>query len=79
MFDEHTNKLEESTAESILFGPRGTEARYCVKQSGVKTHRSIPRCFPTVRLLWEKSITVGYEVVLARSLDLSISAAATAL
>lgn len=30
-------------------------------------------------LLWEKSISVGYEVVLARSLDLSISAAATAL
>lgn len=30
-------------------------------------------------LLWEKSISVGYEVVLARSLDLSISAAATTL
>lgn len=37
-----------AAAESLLFGPRGTEARYCVKQSGAKTHRSIPRCFPTV-------------------------------
>lgn len=49
VFDQHTNKLEKSTAESLLFGPRGTEARYCVEQSGVKTHRSIPRCFPAVR------------------------------
>lgn len=28
-----------STAESVPFGPRGTEARYCVKQSGVETHK----------------------------------------
>lgn len=48
-FDQHTSKPEESTAQTILFGPRGTEARYCVKQSGVKTHKSIPRCFPTLR------------------------------
>lgn len=48
VFDQRTSKPEESTAQTILFGPRGTEARYCVKQSGVKTHKSIPRCFPTV-------------------------------
>ena len=38
-----------------------------------------PDVFLQYALLWEKSISVGYEVLLARSLDLSISASATAL
>lgn len=44
-----TQTSERRVLQNLLFGPRGAEARYCVKQSGVKTHRSIPRCFPTVR------------------------------
>lgn len=36
-----------------------------------------PDVFLQYTLLWEKSISVGYAVLLARSLDLSISALAT--
>lgn len=45
----------------------------------LKHREASPDVFLQCALLWEKSITVGYEVVLAHSLDLSISAAATAL
>lgn len=42
----------------------------------LKHIKASPDVFLQYALLWEKSITVGYEVVLAGSLDLSISAAA---
>lgn len=80
VFDQRAGEPEESALEYIP-SSQGNRSQILCKTKVQLKHAAAasPDVFRLCALLWEKSITVGYEVVLAWSRDLSILAAAPAL